>query len=113
MDALQSIGSISVQNAMAPRAGEGSNLGGKGGNVDAVAKDFEAMFMAQMLKPMFDTVEVNGLFGGGHGEEMMRGFLVQEYGKAMAQGSNTGLADSIKKDMIRLQELARAKGAAA
>ena len=36
--------------------------------VDAAAKDFESMFMAQMLQPMMEGLNVDGLFGGGHGE---------------------------------------------
>jgi len=67
------------------------------------AKDFEAMFMSQMLQPMFEGLEVDGSFGGGHGEETMRGFLVQEYGKAMATGTDFGLSDAVKSEMIRLQ----------
>ncbi len=69
----------------------------------AAAEEFVQMFMAQMLQPMFEGVEANALFGGGHGEEMMRVFLVQEYGKAVAKGSGGMLADAVKSEIIRLQ----------
>ncbi len=71
--------------------------------VDKAAKDFEGMFMAQMLQPMFQTVQVNSLFGGGHGEEVMRGFLVQEYGKMLAKGSHFGIAEAVSAEMTRKQ----------
>jgi Rod binding domain-containing protein len=94
---------MAVANAMAagakPRAARPMN----DAQATAAAKDFEAMFMAQMLQPMFEGVEVNEMFGGGHGEEMMRGILIQEYGKAMAAGGGFGLADSVKAEMIRMQ----------
>ncbi|NTU76871.1 MAG: rod-binding protein [Alphaproteobacteria bacterium] len=79
--------------------------------IDAAAKDFESMFMAQMLQPMWEGLEVDGMFGGGHGEEAMRGLLVQEYGKAVALGGHLGLSDSIKAEMIRMQASAQKTGA--
>ena len=62
------------------------------------------MFMAQMLQPMFNTVGVNKLFGGGHGEEAMRGFLVQEYGKTIAKGTHFGIAEAVRTEMQRAQQ---------
>lgn len=75
-----------------------------GSTIDKTSKDFEAMFMAQMLQPMFESVEVDGLFGGGHGEEVMRGLLVQEYGKSLAANSNSMISDAVKSEMLRAQE---------
>ncbi len=73
---------------------------------EKTAKDFEAVFMAQMLKPMWEGIETDGMFGGGAGENVMKDLLVQEYGKAMAQGMNTGLSDDVTKAMIQMQEKA-------
>ncbi|MBV8548814.1 MAG: rod-binding protein [Alphaproteobacteria bacterium] len=73
-------------------------------SIDKTAQDFEGMFMAQMLQPMFDGIEADKMFGGGHGEEVMRSFMVQEYGKSMARSAHFGLADAIKKSMLQKQE---------
>ena len=54
-------------------------------SIDKTSKDFESMFLTQMLQPMFEGLGVDPTFGGGHGEEVMRSFLVQEYGKADRQ----------------------------
>jgi hypothetical protein len=62
------------------------------------------MFATQMLQPMFEGIDVDKTFGGGHGEEVMRSFLVQEYGKAMAGSMHLGIADAVKKAMIRAQD---------
>ncbi|MFA4995339.1 MAG: rod-binding protein [Bdellovibrionales bacterium] len=78
--------------------------------LDAVAQDFEAVFATQLLKPMFDTVPVNGLFGGGNGEEVMRSFLLQEYGKMIAQNGLLGIASQVKAEMLRAQEASKSRG---
>ena len=79
-------------------------------NIDQAAKEFEAMFATQLLKPMFDTVKVNSSFGGGNGEEVMRSFLMQEYGKIIAESGRLGIASQVKTEMIRAQEAAQARG---
>jgi len=78
-------------------------------NVEAAAQEFEAMFATQLLKPMFDTVPVNGAFGGGNGEAVMRTFMLQEYGKLVAKTGVLGIAAQVKTEMIRAQEGARAR----
>ena len=38
----------------------------------AAAQGFESFFASQVLEQMFNDVKTDGLFGGGHGEEMFR-----------------------------------------
>ncbi|HRJ67716.1 MAG TPA: hypothetical protein PLW48_11320, partial [Alphaproteobacteria bacterium] len=45
------------------------------------ATEFEAMFLSEMMNHMFSGVEVDPIFGGGNGEQMYRGMMIQEYGK--------------------------------
>ncbi len=80
-----------------------------GGDFDAAANEFEAMFITQMLKPLFESIEVNPMFGGGKGEEIFQGFLVEEYGKSLSQAGGIGLADHVKQELIRIQEAAQAQ----
>ncbi len=72
--------------------------------IDAAAKDFEAMFVTEMMKPMFAQLKPDPRFGGGKGEEIFQGMMLQEYGKMMAETGQLGIADSIKHEMIRMQE---------
>lgn len=67
------------------------------------AEAFEASFLAQMLKPMFDGLSSEAPFGGGHGEETWRGFLVEAMAGQMARSGGIGLADHVMAEMIRLQ----------
>jgi Rod binding domain-containing protein len=70
----------------------------------AAAKDFEAVFLSEMLSHMFEGLNVDPMFGGGNGEKMFRGMIVQEYGKMMAKGKGIGIADQLQKMMIQMQE---------
>lgn len=73
--------------------------------IDKKAKEFEAMAIGQLLQPMFDTVETNGLFGGGIGEEHYRSFLVNEYGKMLASDKGgLGIAKHVRDHMIKMME---------
>lgn len=67
------------------------------------AKDFEAVFLSEMFSHMFEGLDVDPMFGGGQGEKMFRGMLVQQYGKIMAQGKGIGIADQLQKMMIQMQ----------
>ncbi len=72
--------------------------------IEKAAKEFEAVFLSSMLKPMFEQIEVDGVFGGGKGEEVFRGLMVQEYGKMIADNHSVGIAEQVKAEMIRIQE---------
>lgn len=72
--------------------------------LDIVAKDFEAMFLAEMMKPMFEGLEVDEQFGGGKGEEVFRGLMIQEYGKGLAETGQIGIAQAIKAQLLQMQE---------
>ncbi|HEY0901128.1 MAG TPA: rod-binding protein [Micavibrio sp.] len=70
----------------------------------AKAKEFEAVFITEMMKPMFESVDVDPLFGGGNGEDIYRGMMTQEYGKKIAEHKSLGLADYVTSALIRAQE---------
>lgn len=72
-------------------------------SIDKAAKEFEGMFISEMLNHMFSGIEVDPEFGGGHGEEMFRSLLVNEYGKQIASGPGIGIASKVKEVMIAMQ----------
>ena len=72
--------------------------------IRAAAEEFEAVFLGEMLAPVFEELETDGLFGGGSGERMYRSLLVQEYGRAMARSGGVGIADAVQREILRLQE---------
>lgn len=70
-----------------------------------VAEEFEAVFLGQMLKPMFANTAAEKPFGGGSAEEMWRSLQVDEYGKALARSGGIGIADNVFREMLKLQEV--------
>lgn len=71
------------------------------------AEEFEALYLAEMLRPVFDGLETDPLFGGGHAEKVWRGLLVDEIGREMAKTGGVGIADAVMRQLISLQEAPR------
>lgn len=92
--------------AQAARASTGLKAAASRAEVQAAAREFEAVFLAQMLAPMFETLDSDALFGGGPGEDMYRSILVEEYGKEIARAGGIGIADAVEREMLKLQEVA-------
>lgn len=67
------------------------------------SKEFEEVFISQLYKIMFETVEVDSVFGGGFAEETFRGFLVDEYGKITSEAGGIGVSEQIQKELISMQ----------
>jgi hypothetical protein len=65
-----------------------------------------------MMKPMFEGLETDGMFGGGKTEEVFRGLMLEEYGKKMAETGQLGIADYVKTEMIAMQEKANGRSVA-
>ena len=84
-----------------PNTSQGRNLQ----QMRKTANDFEAVFIAQMLQPMFQNLGAEEPFGGGHGEDVWRSMQVQEYGKAITEAGGIGVADAVLREMIKMQEL--------
>ncbi|MBD35851.1 MAG: chemotactic signal-response protein chel [Actinobacteria bacterium] len=70
-----------------------------------IADDFEAVFLSQMLKPMFEGIKPEAPFGGGNSEAMWRSMQIEEYGKAITKAGGIGIADTVFREIIKLQEI--------
>lgn len=67
-----------------------------------VSQDFEGLLVGMMMKSMRATVGKDTLTGGGHGEDVYRSMLDQQYADAsVKRGGGLGLAKLIEKDIIR------------
>ena len=76
-------------------------------DIDAAARDFEAVFISQMFEQMFADVKTDGPMGGGSGERIFRSLMVQEIGRQMADQGGMGLTANVKRELIELQEHGR------
>ena len=70
-----------------------------------IAEDFEAVFLSQMLQPMFEGIKPEAPFGSGNSEAMWRSMQIEEYGKAITKAGGIGIADSVYREIIKLQEI--------
>jgi Rod binding domain-containing protein len=68
------------------------------------AEEFEASFLSQMMKPMFEGLQTDGPFGGGEGEATWRSFLVEAMAKQTVRAGGIGLSDSVMSQMLKMQE---------
>jgi flagellar protein FlgJ len=68
------------------------------------AEAFEASFLSQMLKPMFEGLSTEAPFGGGEAEGTWRGFLVDAMARQTVRGGGIGLADQVVAQMLKMQE---------
>ena len=69
------------------------------------AEAFEASFLSQMLKPMFEGLNTEGTFGGGEAEATWRSFLVDAMAKQTSKAGGIGLANDVMAEMMKMQEL--------
>lgn len=76
--------------------------------IDRKAKEFEAVVLGQLLKPMFETVKTSSLFGGDGGEhEVFKTMMTDTYANAIAERGGVGIADQVKSALIALQSSAQ------
>lgn len=101
-----SLFSLQASNALAqgrglPNVGRAKNIA----EARKTAEEFEAVFLGQMLQPMFANIEAAEPFGGSSSERIWKAMQVEEYGKAMAKSGGIGLADAVFREILKTQEL--------
>jgi Rod binding domain-containing protein len=99
-----SLGTYGSTGALAGSGGGRKLSAAQLATIDKTAKEYEAGFVSAMLESMYAGIKTDKMFGGGSAEGMYRSLLNQEYGKAIAARGSLGIADSIKREMIRMQE---------
>lgn len=72
---------------------------------EKVAKQFEAMFVGQMLAPMFAGLSTDGLGGGGSGEAAFRPMLIEKYADALTKRGGFGISEAVLKEILHMQGL--------
>jgi Rod binding domain-containing protein len=73
----------------------------------AAAEDFEAFFVSHAFEDMFAGMDSDPMFGGGEAEQMFRSFLMQEYGKKVAQSGGIGVSNMVQQQLLQLQEVSK------
>jgi peptidoglycan hydrolase FlgJ len=76
-------------------------------NAEAAEKagtQYEGVFVSEFLGQMFEGISTDGPFGGGEGEEMFRGLMIDEYGKQIESQGGFGLSSAITRQLLHEQE---------
>lgn len=75
------------------------------GKAKDAGQKFEAQFLSTMFQHMFQGLDTNGPFGGGAGEEMFRSVMTEALGKQVVKAGGIGLADTVQREILKLQGL--------
>lgn len=100
----------STPPAMAASAAPATAANRAAATREKTAHAFEAVFLGQMTQLMMESVETDGPFSGGHGEEMFRGVLAEKLGTEITKRGGIGLAPVVLEQIIKLQGGADAAG---
>lgn len=66
-------------------------------------RDFEAVFINQMLQAMRKTVVKTDLFGSDQKEEYFREMMDAEISKSISRTSSLGIADMLYRQLSKMQ----------
>ncbi len=78
---------------------------GRHAELKEAAREFEALFVAYLLKVMRETIEESGLADGGLGRGVYTELFDQEVARAVALRSPLGISDTILRGLSRDREI--------
>lgn len=83
-----------------PVSATSANLSKNQRRAEEMAKDFEAMFLSQIIKGMRQSLESGSLFAGDSGD--VQGGLFDQYmGQHLAEAGGVGLAATIRRQLAQ------------
>jgi peptidoglycan hydrolase FlgJ len=88
-----------IKNALSPQQEK----------IAKTAKDFESMFLENMMQQVFPQEVGEGPAGeNGTGGQIYRGMMVNEMAKQVAKSGGVGIAESVYRQMLQMQERSNA-----
>ncbi len=92
------------QDALIARAKSGQQTLVSPEEATRIGKEFEALFLSQMIEHMWAGIETDGLLGGGNAERIFRSFAIEEYSKSFSERGGIGIADAVQRSLLQMQE---------
>ena len=86
--------------------GVGAARGTPQAKARAAASEFESVFLQTMFQEMLTGIGKEGPLGEGEAGSAWRSQLVQQYAGTVAKAGGIGLADSVYRDILKIQEKA-------
>ncbi len=90
---------ISIFTDVSPR----NFLAGHDRNLKETCKDFESIFIKQMIKGMRRTVIKSGLFEESNQKDIYQDMFDQQVAREIARGKGIGLGDKLYKSLSKKQ----------
>ncbi|WP_417768591.1 rod-binding protein [Stappia sp.] len=95
----------SAQGRYTPGPGSALTAAGAAAGISRQnAEEFEAIFLNTMFQQMFAGLEDGGTWGGGEGSDAWSGMLVEQYADTIAKAGGIGIADTVQRQLLSLQE---------
>jgi Rod binding domain-containing protein len=69
-----------------------------------VARQFESVFINELLEQMSVGIKTDGPFGGGPSEGIYRSFLNNAIADQVSKNGGIGIADAVYREILKLQE---------
>ncbi|HYM32833.1 MAG TPA: rod-binding protein [Candidatus Cybelea sp.] len=95
---------MALSTAQSMQLGKPLPVAGNDAKLHQTAQDFEAVFLSQVFQSMTAGLEADPVFGGGNAETVIRSMLYDQYGKEMAKSGGVGIASSVYREVLRMQE---------
>jgi Rod binding domain-containing protein len=102
--AFPSVAGLNLDAVAASTAAAANRGAARNDRLRAQAQDFEVQFVNSMFQHMYTGLEGNGPFGNSTGVGPWRSFLTEEYAKSFVKSGGIGIADSVYKSMLAVQE---------
>lgn len=83
---------------------EAGSAGPQHARAKEAAQEFEAVFLAQVLRGLGAGLRGEGPLGGGEADPY-RGMLTDAYARAIARAGGVGIADAVLRELVRAQEI--------
>jgi flagellar protein FlgJ len=84
---------------------KGLTGGSKTEKVQKTAKDFEQVFLEDVMNRMGEGLGEEGPLGGGSdGGSVYRSMLMKEYAGQITKSGGVGIADAVYRQLMKLQE---------
>lgn len=100
---ISGMGVIANSNLLVQKFDKAASVVKNSGSVEEQKKavqEFEAQFISQLMKMMFNTVKTDENFGGGFAEDSYKDMLTDEYGSLISKKGGIGLAADLQKSIF-------------
>lgn len=94
-----------IPGLTAPSPAPGADQTGRAGALREAAREFEAVFLAQILGQLNAGPGADQLFGDGPGQAVFQDLFNQELAKLISRSGGIGVADAVLQEMLKLQEV--------